>query len=227
MVAFLPASRRRYGVFCSCHARIVAQASSRASGSVHIALGVVALILLALLLFAGEGFGQELILNGAFEDSLRYWSVGYENAQGQWSVACSTHFHPDSDSEVRVYKLNGYYVTAYQTVVIPTTNLRFSALAKLEAGIVVDESAFAYATVMLEYLDARDTVLGRTMIVKKSTLCTLANSATQHLINVTSNDWEQYQFLVSTELGNLPGIDPSQIDKIRVGLKSFGNGLNC
>ncbi len=111
-------------------------------------------ILLLLPVFLVIGFGQELIQNGDFEDSLRYWAVEVDSNQGNWAVNCSSGYHPDPDSEVCVHKHNRWYARIKQTAAIPSTDVDFSASAKLNAWHLAGSQNWAYSAIVLEYQNA-------------------------------------------------------------------------
>jgi hypothetical protein len=180
--------------------------------------------LLLMLLALTPVQGQELVRNGDFEDSLRNWTVEYDTTAGFWQVLRSPDFDQDPDNEVLVYKGLMYHCRLSQTVNVPTTQLRFAGSSLFYTNVGANEGYYAYATIILQYEDASGTVLGRTMIVKKTPYCDLQNSSTQHLIEVTDETWHDYEFLVSTELDNLPGINPAQVRRITIVLEGYGNG---
>ena len=181
-------------------------------------------VLLLLTMFLVIGFGQELIQNGGFEDSLRYWTVEYDNNQGNWYVGRATNHHPDPDFEVYVQKYDRYYSRLKQAVNIPTTNVNFSASVKLYARHISGTGYYAYATLILQYQNSGGVQLGRTMIVQKTANCNLQSTPTQHLITVTSTDWEDYDFNIADELANLTGVNPALVAGITVHLQSYGTG---
>jgi hypothetical protein len=168
--------------------------------------------------------GQELLQNGDFEDSLDYWTVESNNNEGSWSVTVGPAHHPDPDNEVYVHKYDRYHARIRQTADMPSLNVRFSASAKLNAAHLSGTGYYAYATVTLEYRNSSGGNLGRTMIIQKTPNCNLTNGPTQHLIVVTSADWEDYEFLLADELTNLSGVNPAEVARVTVWLESYGTG---
>jgi len=181
------------------------------------------LIMSALLVSA---FGQELIQNGRFEDSLTSWTVEYDSPDGTWSVATGSEYQPDPDSEVNVSKTMKYYARAFQTVDVPTPELEFSFSSRLFASFAGGSGYYAYATVTLEYLNSSGGLLGRTLFVNKVGYCSLENTSIQHLIVAEDTTWQDYWLLVSDELENLPGLNPADLARARVVLEAYGNGAS-
>ncbi len=181
-------------------------------------------VLLLLPMFLVIGLGQELIQNGDFENALNFWTTETNHNQGSWEVSRSTTHHPDPDYEVYVYKYDRYHARIKQVVDMPTTNADFSASAKLYSRHISGTGYYAYATVILAYLDASGTEMGKTMIISKTANCNLQSTPTQHLIVVTSTDWEDYEFNIADELGNLSGVNPSDVAKVCVYLQSYSTG---
>ena len=181
-------------------------------------------LVLVMSVFLVSAFGQEFIQNGDFEDSLAFWDVTYNSPQGTWGAVVNPAYDPDPDYELCVYKNYRYSTTVSQTVDVPSAHLRFAGSAKLHAVVGTKINYYAYATINLEYRDSTDVLLGRTMIVKKTPYCTLESSSTQHLIVVTSGDWEDYEFHIDRELENLPDVDAADVRKITVVLEAYGTG---
>ena len=179
---------------------------------------------LLLSVFLTTGFGQQLVRNGDFEDSLNYWTLEVNNNQGSYSVKCDTVYQPDPDYEVRVYKSMRYSALLKQTVDLPSTNVQFSASAKLIATKGSSASYYAYAALTLQYRNAADSVLGNTMIVKKIGNYNPVSDSGRHVINVTSSAWEDYSFLLADELESLPGINPADVARVTIYLQAYGNG---
>ncbi len=181
-------------------------------------------VLFLLPIFLCVGFSQELFQNGDFEDSLDFWTIEHDNNQGNWAVNCSTGHHPDPDYEAYVRKYDRYYARIRQTVDVPNTDLQFSASAKLEATHLSGTGYYAYSAVVLEYQNASGVALGKTVIINKTPNCNLQNTSTQHLIVVTSSNWEDYGFLLVDELTHLSGVNPADIAKVSGYLESYGTG---
>ena len=124
-------------------------------------------MLLLVPLVLGLATAQNLLKNGDFEDSLKFWTQEQNNAQGEYEISRNTNHQPDADYEVYVYKYLQFYARIKQTVDIPScTDVRFHASARLLASTGGTTGYYAYATVSLDYLNSSGTALGRTMIVK-------------------------------------------------------------
>jgi hypothetical protein len=63
------------------------------------------------------------------------------------------------------------------------------------------------------------------MILRKTPLAPLANSATLHLIEPAGEDWHSYEFIVADELANLSGVNPAQVARLAVRLEACGTGV--
>lgn len=180
----------------------------------------VCLLLLSSLL--AVGLGQELVKNGGFEDSLRFWTKDVNNT-GTSTITLDPTYHPDPDTEVQLYQYMANYTALEQTIVLPGPLVRFSASAKLEATTAGGAGYYAYGAIVLKYLDSADAVLGNT-IIYRSVAYTPQNTSTQHVIQAPSANWENYNFLLWDELTYLPGIDPFKVAKVKVRLEAVGNG---
>ncbi|MBN2537571.1 hypothetical protein JXB37_04785 [candidate division WOR-3 bacterium] len=172
----------------------------------------------------GRAAAQELIRNGRFEDSLDYWTVEYNNAQGSWEVSAGPDYHPDPDNELYVMKSYQYYARARQAASVSSTELLFAGSARLAAMTGGTSGYYAYATLALEYQDAGGVLLGRTMFIHKAGSCTLATTPTQHVVEVDSGVWNDFELLVDAELDGLPGINRNDIARVAVVLESYGTG---
>jgi len=181
--------------------------------------------LLLVTVFLVSGFGQELVKNGGFEDGLSFWVQEANNSAGTYTITRDTAYQPDSDYEVKIYKNLRYFARIVQTVELPGTNVQFSASAKLLATTANASSYNAHASVTLQYQDRGGASLGKTIIVKRVGNYNPVSDSFQHVINVTSNGWEDYDFLLADELENLPGVDPEQVAKVTISLNGHGNGI--
>ena len=182
------------------------------------------ILLFLLTIFLVTGLGQELLRNGDFEDSLNYWTPVVNNNQGTYSITRDTSYQSDSDYEVRVYKSMRYSAGLAQTVDLASSVVRFSGSAKLLATKGSTAGHYAYAAIILKYLNAGDTVLGRTMIVKKVGSYNPRNSPILYIIPVTSNDWEDYELILADEIARLSGVNPADVAKVSVCLECYGTG---
>jgi hypothetical protein len=165
---------------------------------------------------------DELLLNGAFEDSLNGWSYTYSGG----SSACNTgYYDPDPDKEAYLYQYDASYGMLSQTVNSGNAWVNFSAQLALQA--VETNPAVTYWAVgalAISYLSANDSVLGRTLIACTTAHSPLVSSSTLHLITVADTLWHTYAFNLQTELANLPGVNPAQVRKLRIALFDTTNG---
>jgi hypothetical protein len=172
----------------------------------------------ASLLIAAPGLCLELTVNGDFEEPL---TTGWDQiiAASNYSVTRSTHYDPDPDYEARVSQGTGSgYVHVFQLFTIPSTDLAFSANLKLYAWDNASTGPWAGAALIIGYLDDFESCLGETFICTFSDNCPWTSSATTHLITASDSSWHPYSFNIDTELGNLPGVDPDDIRKVKVSL---------
>ncbi len=180
--------------------------------------------LIAVLIVAGALWSGELLTNGGFEEPL---SVGWTKAQYGANILIerSTGHHPDPDYEVYIYKGDGRgYGKIYQTVNITTLDLRFQAQLRF-ITYASGGTAWAAAALVISYLSSSNTILGETRICNKTTYCPWRNSSRLHLINAPIGSWNHFEFNIDEELVNLPGVDPSQIAKIRIAV--FDTCYDC
>ncbi len=175
----------------------------------------------ALILLISLCFANNYITNGDFEQAL---TIGWSQSILGTGVVIdrATTYDPDPDYEAYVYKY-GTSTTGmghgmlYQIAEVPTTNIDLSFDAKMTAwdnyiGI------WAASGVFVGYMDASSNLLGETRICNVTDECPWANSSTQHIIPVTDNNWHTYNLNLGDELMYLPGVDPQQVSKIRIGL---------
>jgi len=179
----------------------------------------ICLILLSAFLTAG--FGQQLVSNGGFEDGLDGWT---QQNSGSFFITCDTSFQTDPDYEVRVYKSLAGYARVRQTVELPSTLVRFSVSAKLRAAKGTNAGYYAYAAVVLYYLNAADSVLGKTMIVQRVGSFNPVSDSFQHIIEVVNVDWQDHVFVLGDELASIPGVHNDSVAKVMISLESAGNG---
>lgn len=181
-------------------------------------------MILILSVFAFAAFGQELVLNGGFENGFEHWSEEVDNNQGSYEVTRCTTYRPDPGYAARVYKYMRYYARLVQEVSLPGVNAWFSADAKLLAAKGATSGYYAYAALIIEYLNAGGTTLGRTALMRKVGDYNPQNSPTEHYIFVTGDDWEGRGLSVAEELGRLHGINPADVAGVRVVLDAYGTG---
>ena len=182
-------------------------------------------ILLVLILFSVAAFGQELVLNGGFENGFEYWVEEVNNNQGSYQIARCTTYRPDPGYAVRVHKYMRYFARLKQVVQIPSPDgVLFSAATKLIATKGATSGYYAYAALVLEYQNAAGTALGRTWLMTKVGDYNPQNSPTEHYILTTSDIWQDHTFLLADELANLSGVNPAEVARVAVHLEAYGTG---
>jgi hypothetical protein len=186
----------------------------------------VKLNLLALLpLVAALAIGQNLLVNGDFEQDL---TVGWTTTTGGSGYGLSTRstgYDPDPDYEAMdsLYAGAGWRLCS-QTVDAPGVMLNLEFWAKFAIG-GGSSTCWPVACITVGYLDAADNQLGETRFYYHNSYCTWVPSATLSLHEVTNPDWSQYDMNVADELSaNLPGVNPGDVAKIRVGLYNYTAG---
>jgi hypothetical protein len=173
-------------------------------------------LIVTMLIFAGVVFAANMLTNGDFEQEL---SVGWtQTIVGIGTITRATTYDPDPDYEAYVYKADGNgYVTLAQVTDIATTDLVFSANAKLYT-FSTSSQCWAGAAVCVSYLNAADDVLGWTRICVTSIACPWYNNDTCHVIEVADTSWHSHTLNIEDEFQSLPGITPSEVAKIEVAL---------
>ncbi len=174
--------------------------------------------IIASLLLAGVLFAQNLLVNGDFEQPL---SNGWAIDSGGYYIYIdrATTYDPDPDYELRVEKQAGSgFARARQIVDIPSVdNINFSVKAKLYAyDNNADTLTYAAAAVRIYYKNTSGTTLGETRICQFTAPCPWQNTPTCHLIITNDSLWHTYSFSLSSELQNLPGVNPADIRKIEI-----------
>lgn len=166
--------------------------------------------------------GQELLVNGGFEQSLSTGWVTQQGGVGMVTIDRSTGFHPDSDYEARDSLFDGPgWGRLSQTVTVPCAALNLSFTANMQI-VGSSPTCWAVAAVCVEYRNSASVVLGETRFYKHDSYCTWTSTPTLHLIDVTSYNWERYTLNIADELSaNLPGVNPTQVAKVTVSLYSY------
>jgi hypothetical protein len=173
---------------------------------------------ISLVSLIGLASASTLLTNGDFEQE---FSVGWQNsAPGYYdSLIRGSTYQPDPDMEAYMFHAYGGYFKLSQTVDIPATDLQFSIDASMSAyDNNADTLCWAAAAVTISYLDESNAVLGQTRIGKYTTPCPWVSSNILHLIPVADESWHTYSFSITSELGNLPGVNPLLIKKVEVAL---------
>jgi len=179
---------------------------------------------ISLFIIIGMCSASVLLTNGEFELDL---STGWLQATSGSNVTINraTTYDPDPDYEAYVYKGSGSgYARLYQVVDIPSTDLEFSVTAKVYA-YDNHSSAWCGAAVVIAYLDEDGLLLGDTRICDRSTQCPWTNTSTHHIIPAVDSFWHDYAFNIDDELGNLTGVNPADVKKIKVSL--FDSTYHC
>jgi len=180
---------------------------------------------LVALCFLTTARAGDWIMNGDFEQKLcTGWSV-YKSGP-EIIIERMTNYDPDPDYEVQAYKgsaggngSNGY-IRIFQIINIPATDdFEFSANLKLYAyDNNADSLTYAASALIIGYYNGVGDVLGETRICQFTDPCPWQNTATCHLIYVNDSLWHSYNFNLNGELGNLPGVNPSEVKKIGIAL---------
>jgi hypothetical protein len=176
-------------------------------------------------LFCISGFltAGEFIFNGNFEDSLNHWNP---YAHGEtYTMNTDKIYDEDSDFEVYVGRLDKLVTAVYQTSNIPTLDLNFSFKAKLFAQSYDTLHPHpAISSIILSYLDIDENILGETRIFKYAESLYWNPSPILHLIEITDTNWFFDTLNIAAELENLPGINQTEIAKLRIVLyaRSYG-----
>ncbi|MEO0165572.1 MAG: hypothetical protein ABIL39_05485 [candidate division WOR-3 bacterium] len=161
---------------------------------------------------------QNLLVNGDFEQDI---SVGWTKDTSGYSIYIdrATDYEPDPDYELRVEKqTSSGYARVKQIVDIPSVNnITFSVKAKLYAyDNNADTLTFAAAAVIIGYRNSSGVLLGETRICQFTAPCPWQNTPTCHLIMVNDSLWHTHSFSLSSELQNLPGVNPANVQKIEI-----------
>uniref|UniRef100_A0A7C4XL22 Uncharacterized protein n=1 Tax=candidate division WOR-3 bacterium TaxID=2052148 RepID=A0A7C4XL22_UNCW3 len=157
-------------------------------------------------------------VNGDFEDSLDH---GWMKTTGGYNITIdrAPGYDPDPDYELRAEKGGGNgYARVYQIVDIPAINdFSFYVNAKLYAyDNNADTLTYGATAVIVGYLSASGLLLGETRICQFTTPCPWQNTPTCHLIFVDDSLWHSHSFNLNNELGNLPGVNPTDVKKIEI-----------
>ncbi|MBN2537186.1 hypothetical protein JXB37_02795 [candidate division WOR-3 bacterium] len=175
------------------------------------------LLALALPALLVPALGQNLLTNGDFEQELTVGWTQEKQGIGLQDFTRDTGYDPDPDYEARVYQYSGPGIMKLgQLVPLPDTGyeLSFRANFRIEDG---SPSCWPVGSVGIEYCNAAEEVLGRSLFYLHDEFCTWTNSPTEHLVEVTDPDWREYRFQLGEELrSHLTGVDPADVSKVRV-----------
>ncbi|MEO0185824.1 MAG: hypothetical protein ABIL22_09645 [candidate division WOR-3 bacterium] len=169
-------------------------------------------------------FAGNFIFNGNFEDSLNYWNC---YAQGEtYTINTDKIYEEDPDSEVYVGRLDRFITAISQTCYIPDIELDFSFRAKVVARCSdTSHSAPAVASIIITYLDIDENILGETRLLNYCDTLYWMPSPTLHLIELGDTNWIAGTINIADELQNLPGVNPTEIHKLRITL--WGQSYGC
>ncbi|MBM3322646.1 hypothetical protein FJY69_04130 [candidate division WOR-3 bacterium] len=173
----------------------------------------------------GLAAGQNLLVNGDFEQLLTTGWTATQGGSGYGVTDRQTHYHPDPDYEARdsLYAGAGWRRLA-QRVNVSSVVLDVSFWAKFQIG-GGSSTCWPVACVVVGYYNATNTLLGETRFYYHNSYCTWTSSSTLHLIEVTNPDWTRYSFNVAEELAqNLPGVNPAQVQRVEVALFDTTSG---
>ncbi len=177
------------------------------------------LLIMLSLCCAGFVFAGQFVNNGDFEQPLTTGWTQATSGSG-FVINRATNYDPDPDYEAQVFKSTGTgYAKLYQSAAIPTTDLEFSANLKLIAA-TTSSTCWAGTALIIGYLNPSGSLLGETMICRRTAACPWQNTSTRHLIDAVDTLWHNYAFNINSELANLPGVNPASIAKIEIALYS-------
>ncbi len=169
--------------------------------------------------FLGLAAGQNLLVNGDFEQPL---TTGWTATQGGSAYGLTdrqTHYHSDPDYEARdsLYSGAGWRKLA-QRVDVSSVVVDVSFWAKFQVG-GGSSTCWPVACVVIGYYTVTNALLGETRFYHHNEYCTWTSSSTLHLIEVTNPDWVQYSLNVAEELAqHLPGVNPNLVRRVEVAL---------
>jgi hypothetical protein len=177
-------------------------------------------LVLLLPLLLGLGFGQNLLLNGDFEQPL---STGWTETHEGYGIITfdrQTYYDPDPDYEAMDSIYSGAGSTRLtQIVEVPGPLLQLNFTAKFALGGGTSSTCWPVASFAVSYYDALDNKLGETRFYLHDSNCTWIATPTLSLIEVSSLDWQNYQLNIADELNtNLPGVDPALVMRVGVAL---------
>mgnify|MGYP001050168455 CR=1 FL=1 len=168
-------------------------------------------------------YAGEFIFNGKFEDSLNHWNT---YAQGEtYTIRTDKIYEEDPDSEVYVGRLDRFITAISQTCYITGLDLDLSFKAKIIAQSAdTSHPSPAVASIIISYLDIDENILGETRLFNYCDTLYWAPSPEVHLIELGDTNWISDTINISDELQNLPGVNPSEVQKIRLTIfcQSYG-----
>jgi len=163
--------------------------------------------------------GQNLLVNGDFEQPITTgWTLTLGGA-GYGATDRQTSYHPDPDYEAMdsLYTGAGCRKLAQRVNVLsPWLDVSFWAKFAIGGG---SATCWSVACMTIGYYDASDARLGETRFYHHNSYCNWTSTPTMHLIDVTNPDWNQYSLNISEELADhLPGVNPNSVRRVEVAL---------
>jgi hypothetical protein len=182
------------------------------------------LVLLLPMLLA-LGYGQELLVNGDFEQPITTGWVQTQGGVGTQTTDRSTDYQPDPDYEASSYQYSGAGWTKLgQMVNVPRSDLLLSFWASFQLG-PSSSSCWPVGSIVAGYYDSGGNLMGETYYYYHDVNCLWTPSATLSLINVSDPNWAQYTLYVRDEIiQHLPGVNPDFVTKVEVGLYAYTSG---
>lgn len=167
--------------------------------------------------------GQELLVNGGFEQELSTGWVQSMGGSGTHTIDRDTGYEPDPDYEAYCYQYdNPGYARLSQQVEVPGPALEVSFRVKLERSN--DTSCWPAAFASICYLDEGGALLGETRYYS-SPVVAWEPTSTFHPVQVSSTDWNEYTVIVADELSqNLPGVTPGDVRRVELAFADTTEG---
>lgn len=171
--------------------------------------------ILLMTLLAVLGFGQNLLVNGDFEQDLSVGWVQTSGGYGTPTVNRGTTHQPDPDYEAMVqWYDNSGWIELGQVVDVPGPTLDLSFWTSLHR--TSETSCWPAACFDVRYYNSSSTLLGITRYYYSSVTAWTA-TPTLHPIVVSDSNWHQYDLNVAEEISaNLPGVDPGAVTRVGV-----------
>ena len=185
------------------------------------------MMLLALFVMAGIGLGDQLLINGDFEQPIDVgWTDTVVGSTGSSLFTwCDTLGQPTPGYAACVYKTLASYAALGQTVAIPNANVVFEWDGRLRIG-GGSSTCWPTAAFLINYQKLDGTSLGNTRFYLHDQYNTWVVSDTMNLIEVNTPEvWAHYTLNVADEIADrLPGINAADVAKVRIELFSYDNG---
>jgi len=184
-------------------------------------------MLLALLVAAGIGLGDQLLVNGDFAQPMDVgWTDTVVGVTGSslftWSDTLGS---PTPGYAACVYKTLASYAALGQTAAIPNANVVFEWDGRLRIG-GGSSTCWPTAAFLINYQKSDGTSLGNSRFYLHDQYNTWTRSDTMDLLEVNTPDvWTHYSMNVAEEISTkLPGVNAADVAQIRFELFSYDNG---